>query len=196
MNANLTVLFNFLLIFLVIFGVSIFSIFSEDFNVYAQDAELSSIWEREPVCETVEKILSAKNKNYEQLSWISNDDKEREHFISNFTSDQIDLIQSCAQNNLPNLKSEIITKKVGFFEGKNNHEVNGESRVIVIENKNYLRFENFEIGFSDDANPDLHVYLAKNGDFSDNVYLENLKIKVGSKNYPLQDIKIININIL
>jgi len=191
-KTNSVTLFHFLTIFLVIFGISIFSFFSEEFNVYAQDVELSSIWANEPICQTAEKILSEQNISYEQLVWISKDNKERERFFSNFTPSEIDLILSCAKNNLPDLKSEIITKKIGFFEGKNNHEANGVSGVITIENKDYLRFENFEIGFSGDANPDLHVYLANNNDFSNNVYLEKLKTKVGSKNYPLSNIDIDN----
>ena len=175
-----------------IFSIFLFSFFSEEFHVYAQNDQLPLMWENEPICDAAGKILSEKNLSYEQLVWISKDIKEREHFISNFTPDEIDLILSCAKNNLPDLKSEIITKKIGFFEGKNNHEVNGLSRVITIENRDYLRFENFEIEFSGDTNPDLHVYLTNNADFSNSVYLEKLKTKVGSKNYFLPDIDIDN----
>ena len=170
--------------------MSVFSILSEEFYVYAQDDELFSMWDSESVCEQVEDILSAKDKNYEQLSWISKDAVERDRFVSSFTSDEINTILSCAQSNLSNLESKIITKKIGFFEGKNNHNANGESRLISIENQDYLRFENFEIGFFGDTNPDLHVYLTKSDDFSDTIYLENLKTKVGSKNYPLRDVDV------
>ena len=191
MKTNSVTFFHFIIIS-VIFSILAFSFFSEDLIVYAQDTELSSIWTNEPICQTVEKILSEKNVSYEQLVWISKDDKERERFFSNFTSDEIDLILSCAKDNLPNLKSEIITKKIGFFEGKNNHEANGISKVITIGNRDYLRFENFEMGFSGDTNPDLHVYLTNNDDFSNSIYLEKLKTKVGSKNYSLLDIDIDN----
>ena len=177
-------------VYIVFFSTFALLVFIDENNeVYAQN-DSSQFWKTETTCEKAEKILATKNKSFEQLDWISRDAKEREKLVSSLTSDELKEVLACAKSNLPDLKSEIITKKIGFFEGQNAHQVNGKARVITIENKDYLRFENFEIGFSGDKNPDLHVYLATQDDFSNNIYLEKLKTKVGSKNYPLQGIDI------
>ena len=157
-------------------------------TAYAQNNNFLPPWDDNLLCIEAQQILDEQNKSFEQLVWISKDMREREKFLADLTSDEIDVILSCVKNNLPDSKSEIITKKIGFFEGQNNHEAIGSARIITIENRDYLRFENFEIELSGSTNPNLHVYLSQHGDFENGVYLEKLKTKVGSKNYPLQDI--------
>ena len=177
--------------------LSLFAIFSVTFVLYT-DTEINSVYAQndkfynnnDSACREAEKILRENNKNPGQLSWISRDEVERTKLISNLSSEELETLIDCEQKDLPNLKSEIFTQKIGYFEGKNNHDVIGKARVIAIENDNYLRFENFEIGFSGKFNPDLHVYITKDEDFSNFIYLEKLKTNVGSKNYPLQKIDV------
>ena len=157
---------------------------------YGQENESFLIWSDEFICEDAEKILEKHDKHLEQLPWISRDNKEREKLISQLSFEEIEILIACQKQGLSNLKSEIITKKIGYFEGENSHDAIGVARVITIENKNYLRFEHFELGFSGKLNPDLHVYLTKHDDFSDSIYLEKLKINAGSKNYPLRNIDV------
>ena len=176
----------FSLVLLVIIGVSV-SLFIpyDDNSAYAIDYDQLQ-WEGDFICNNAKEILEKQDKSFEQLVWISKDVREREDFVSNLTENEIEMILSCVKDKtLPDSKSEIVTKKIGFFEGKNDHLATGVARIITIENRDYLRFEHFEIGFSGTTNPDLHVYLTMGDDFSDNVYLEKLKTKVGSKNYPL-----------
>ena len=182
---------SFLSIFAIISVIFVFSFDAEEINsAYAQNDEFYSFNNNDPVCKEAEKILRDNNKNPGQLSWISRDKVERTNLISNLSAKELDTLIECEKKELPNLKSEIFTKKIGYFEGKNDHEVIGKARVIAIENNNYLRFENFEIGYLGKINPDLHVYMTKNEDFSNSIYLEKLKTNVGSKNYPLQKIDV------
>ena len=191
---NLKILSIFFIITIISTLFTLSFVFQESNPVYAQEFPSIRLWNDDSICNDAEKILSEHNKTLEQLPWISRDDKERDILISNLSTNEIDILMSCEKNNLPNLNSEIITEKIGFFEGKNDFDAVGISRVITIENKNYLRFENFEIGFSGNHNPDLHVYLAPHDNFSDSIYLEKLKTNVGSKNYPIRNIDVDKFN--
>ena len=161
----------------VIFMTVLISFFSTDIeNVYAQNLDFFG-WDGKSVCNDAKNILLKHDKDLEQLEWISRDELERKHLLSELSDKEVDVIIECKKHMLPQLKSEILTKKIGYFEGQNEHDVTGISRVITIENKDYLRFENFQIGFSGDTNPDLHVYLATDNDFSNSILSGKIKNK-------------------
>jgi len=178
---------------IILIGITVLLSNVENLDIVYAQSSANFLWDNETTCQKSDKILATHDKSTGQLNWLSKDKKERENFISNLTTNEINIILECAKTNLPQLKSDIIIEKIGFLEGENNHQSKGKVMIITIEHNNYLRIENFEIGLVSDENqkmknPNLHVYLTKQGDFSDNVYLETLKTKAGSKNYPLRDI--------
>lgn len=71
-----------------------------------------------------------------------------------------------------------------FTNSGNNSQVSGISRILSVNDVEFLRFEHFNIT----NGPDLHVYFTNNGDLVDGKDLGVLKGNIGSQNYFLGDI--------
>lgn len=81
--------------------------------------------------------------------------------------------------------SQTLEIKVGTFTGFDRlHTGSGTAKVISIDGKNYLRFEE---DFSVTNGPDLYVGLGENGEYIKGSELEKLKGNMGSQNYELPE---------
>jgi hypothetical protein len=70
----------------------------------------------------------------------------------------------------------------GEFDGLAGHDASGTVRLIEIDGKKIIRFEdNFKVT----NGPDLFVYLGKDGKYAPETKLGSLKGNVGSQNYDL-----------
>ena len=76
-----------------------------------------------------------------------------------------------------------LTTHTGEFFGLQGHNGEGIAKVIVVDDKHYLRFENFKVT----NGPDLFVYVASDGDVSDGKILGRLKGSTGDQNYLLPE---------
>lgn len=74
--------------------------------------------------------------------------------------------------------------RTGQFEGLVGHHASGTAKIITVGDKQYLRFENFEVT----NGPDLRVYLTNGGDVKTGLHLEKLKGSRGDQNYSLANI--------
>ena len=147
--------------------------------------------ESEGICEKSDLILEFHDISYPHIIRTISDETGLDNLGLN--SEEIKTIEQCLQSNLPRLDSTLITEKIGFFESVGGHFVKGKSIVVPIEQDNYLRLENFEIGIEHKKGtefqiPELHVYLSKNNIPSPEIYLDKLKVKLGNKNYKLPDV--------
>ncbi|MEX0649475.1 MAG: DM13 domain-containing protein [Candidatus Andersenbacteria bacterium] len=70
---------------------------------------------------------------------------------------------------------------VGFDEL---HQAAGTARIIDVDGKKYVRFEN---DFTVTNGPDLYVYFGNNGKYDSSTNLGRLKGNVGSQNYEIPD---------
>jgi len=71
-----------------------------------------------------------------------------------------------------------------FTNSENISQVSGISRILSVNDVEFLRFEHFNIT----NGPDLHVYFTNNGDLVDGKDLGVLKGNIGPQNYFLGDI--------
>ncbi|CAN5488902.1 hypothetical protein BH18THE1_BH18THE1_03010 [soil metagenome] len=71
-----------------------------------------------------------------------------------------------------------------FTSSGNISKVSGNSRILSVNDNEFLRFERFNIT----NGPELHVYFANGGDLVDSKDLGMLKGNIGSQNYFLGDI--------
>ena len=79
--------------------------------------------------------------------------------------------------------SQTLEIKSGTFSGFDRlHTGSGTAKVISIDGKNYIRFEE---DFSVTNGPDLYVGLGENGEYIKGSELEKLKGNIGSQNYEL-----------
>ena len=79
--------------------------------------------------------------------------------------------------------SQTLEIKSGAFSGFDRlHTGSGTAKVISIDGKNYIRFEE---DFSVTNGPDLYVGLGENGEYIKGSELEKLKGNIGSQNYEL-----------
>ena len=79
--------------------------------------------------------------------------------------------------------SQSLEIKTGTFSGFDRlHTGSGTAKVISIDGKNYIRFEE---DFSVTNGPDLYVGLGENGEYIKGSELEKLKGNIGSQNYEL-----------
>ena len=65
--------------------------------------------------------------------------------------------------------------------GTTGHSASGTARIVKVDDKNYIRYENFKTI----NGPDLYVYLATNLDSKDFVNLGTLKATEGNINYEI-----------
>ena len=143
------------------------------------------------ICKDTNQILESRNLTYPQVIRAISDETGLRTLGLN--SQDISTIEKCLQGRLPSLGSTLESKKIGFFEGVNGHSVKGKSIIISIEKTNYLRLENFEIGYEIKQGkefkvPELHVYLTKGNIRSPEIYLDKLNTELGNKNYKLPDV--------
>ena len=81
--------------------------------------------------------------------------------------------------------SQSLEIKTGTFSGFDRlHTGSGTAKVISIDGKNYIRFEE---DFSVTNGPDLYVGLGENGEYIKGSELEKLKGNIGSQNYELPE---------
>ena len=81
--------------------------------------------------------------------------------------------------------SQTLEIKSGTFSGFDRlHTGSGTAKVISIDGKNYIRFEE---DFSVTNGPDLYVGLGENGEYIKGSELEKLKGNIGSQNYELPE---------
>ena len=81
--------------------------------------------------------------------------------------------------------SQTLKIKSGTFSGFDRlHTGSGTAKVISIDGKNYIRFEE---DFSVTNGPDLYVGLGENGEYIKGSELEKLKGNIGSQNYELPE---------
>ena len=152
-------------------------------------------YDEQTVCDQTDRLLNLDGKSYEEAKRFSTNPSgmiER-YEITSLTDEQLYAINNCGYANLPSLVSIILEKRVGFFEGLNNHLATGKVSVIEIESGNYLRFVDYEIKYvpnphSSTTVPEFHVYLRLGDEENyEDKYLEKLKEKVGAKNYVVSD---------
>lgn len=72
----------------------------------------------------------------------------------------------------------------GQFAGLEGHNASGTAKIINIEGKLYVRFEE---DFKVTNGPDLFVYLGKNGNYDPAANLGRLKGTIGSQNYEIPE---------
>ncbi|MEM2761096.1 MAG: DM13 domain-containing protein [Nitrososphaerales archaeon] len=77
---------------------------------------------------------------------------------------------------------EVLRK--GSFVGVGGHPAEGIARILVVNDNEYLRFEEFMVI----NGPDLRVYLTNGGDVKNGIHLGKLKGSKGDQNYSLVDI--------
>ena len=70
-----------------------------------------------------------------------------------------------------------------FADADSFHKVIGQAKIVSIEGKNYLRFENFE----STNGPDLKVYFSNDLLAEDYAGLGNLKGNIGNQNYEIPE---------
>ena len=139
-------------------------------------------------CNEMDNIL--KNAGIESEDIPVMGDNESQQNLP-FSQNDEDIITKCLQGNLPILSSYHKPTKTGFLNGVNGHEVKGEFNALTIEQKEFLRLENFEIGYepqhaSGFKIPELHVYLSTDDIKSpDDYYLDKIKKNLGGKNYQI-----------
>ncbi len=76
--------------------------------------------------------------------------------------------------------------KKGEFQGLVGHHAEGTAKIILVNEQQYLRFENFQVT----NGPDLRVYVTDGGDIKKGIHLEKLKGSKGDQNYLLENIDI------
>lgn len=76
--------------------------------------------------------------------------------------------------------------KNGMFEGLAGHNAEGIAKIIQINDKTFLRFENFHVT----NGPDLRVYITPDGDVKNGIHLDKLKGSKGDQNYLLENIDV------
>jgi len=81
-------------------------------------------------------------------------------------------------------RNEFEIIKTGTFEGLAGHQAEGIAKILEVNGKSFLRFEEFDVT----NGPDLRVYLTPNGNVHDGVHLDKLKGSKGNQNYSLDDI--------
>ncbi len=82
--------------------------------------------------------------------------------------------------------NELQIIKTGTFEGLAGHNAKGDAKIIEVNGKSFLRFENFEVT----NGPDLRVYITQDGNVKEGIHLEKLKGSKGDQNYSLDDINV------
>lgn len=87
-------------------------------------------------------------------------------------------IQAMARPNT-DMASIYEVRSGNFTNSGNLSEVSGVSRILSVDNNEFLRFENFRIT----NGPDLHVYFTNDGDLVNGKDLGILKGNIGSQNY-------------
>ena len=87
-------------------------------------------------------------------------------------------IQAMAPPNM-DMASIIEIRSGNFSNSGNISEVSGISRILSVDNNEFLRFENFKIT----NGPELHVYFTNDGDLVNSKDLGILKGNIGSQNY-------------
>ena len=85
-------------------------------------------------------------------------------------------------------KSEILILKSGIFVGLVGHDAQGLAKIIQVNDKQFLRFENFQVT----NGPDLRVYLTSDGDVKNGIHIDKLKGSRGDQNYLLEGIDVNN----
>jgi Electron transfer DM13 len=89
----------------------------------------------------------------------------------------------------PSTSPSVVTISQGTFTGFDKlHQASGTARIIQIDGKRYLRFED---DFKSTNGPDLFVHLGKNDAYDANARLGVLKGNEGSQNYEIPE----NLNI-
>ena len=83
-------------------------------------------------------------------------------------------------------ESTVEIVKAGEFMGLAGHNAQGIAKIIQVDDRTFLRFENFEVT----NGPDLRVYITKDGNVKEGIHLEKLKGSRGDQNYLLKDIDI------
>ncbi|MDP3901545.1 MAG: DM13 domain-containing protein [bacterium] len=86
----------------------------------------------------------------------------------------------------PTEEAQIISQ--GKFIGLDFHNAEGTVKLLQIDKKIYIRFED---DFKVTNGPDLFVHFGKNGDYSPHANLGELKGNIGAQNYEVPE----NINI-
>ena len=146
------------------------------------------IYDLYSTCNEMNVILNNTGMDRSNLSMMGNDKFDQN---SKFNQHDQDVIQHCIQGELPILSSYQLPKKIGFLNGVNGHDAKGKFEIILIGQNEFLRLENFEIGYepryqSGFKIPELHIYLSRDDDLSsDDIHLDKLKKNLGDKNYPL-----------
>lgn len=109
------------------------------------------------------------------------------YFYNNQVSEKLEDInitaqtpQSMATSSSQTAEPKLISQ--GTFQGLAGHTSQGTVKVLAIDNKNYLRFEN---DFSVTNGPDLFVHFGKDGAYDSNARIEKLKGNAGSQNYEI-----------
>lgn len=87
-------------------------------------------------------------------------------------------IQAMAPPNM-DMASIYELRSGNFTNSGNISEVGGISRILSVDNNEFLRFENFKIT----NGPELHVYFTNDGDLVNGKDLGILKGNIGSQNY-------------
>ncbi|HCU71119.1 MAG TPA: hypothetical protein DIC35_05220 [Candidatus Moranbacteria bacterium] len=105
-------------------------------------------------------------------------DKQVEEKIEDLVSDG--KMQEPSGLNQGQEKIDIVS--AGQFTGLANHEAQGTARIIKVDEKYFIRFEE---DFRSSNGPDVHVYLGRNGNYDPQTDLGLIKGNIGSQNYDI-----------
>lgn len=107
-------------------------------------------------------------------------------FANNPTQNsEVNLDNMTQTENVVNTSDQVIEIKKGSFTGFDKiHTGSGTARIVSVEGKNYIRFED---DFNVNNGPDLYVGLGKDGSYIKGSELGKLKGNIGSQNYELPE---------
>jgi hypothetical protein len=113
-------------------------------------------------------------------SQMSEEKKQRIMYVAAQITRTVD--ENVAGMNQQELEeADVKVLRSGPFVGVRGHEAKGIAKILSVNGKEYLRFEEFMVT----NGPDLHVYLTKGGDVHSGVHLGKLKGSKGNQNYSL-----------
>jgi cellulose synthase/poly-beta-1,6-N-acetylglucosamine synthase-like glycosyltransferase len=121
--------------------------------------------------------------------------EEQKEIIQNSSPQVKKELEDIFRESLPKITSENIVKKTGFFHGIGNHQAKGHVEVILRDSLPYLLLEDIEISYAGfEKDPELHVYLTRDGDINTGVDLGILQTDPLQLQYRLSGIDIQNFN--
>jgi hypothetical protein len=153
----------------------------------------SPLFYERPVNEPLPTALDSIEHGLTYDKFAQMPDEQREPLVQKMPDDVKEMIMEKASTMVRSISedmdemggtSDVLILRTGQFEGLVGHHASGTAKIISVGDKQYLRFENFEVT----NGPDLRVYLTNGGDVKTGFHLEKLKGSRGDQNYSLESI--------